>query len=326
MAQVRRQHGRLPGAPACSTWWARSGMALGQASLTVEEQANTFAMLSDRRRVRHPARDRKITSPTGPVPLRIARYQVLSPGEAADVDYALSFDTQPGGTGYPNATMADGRPVIAKTGTTNNAQSAFFIGAIPQYSLAVGIFTNKREPDAQRSRRAEPGRVRRYLAGADLAHVRGEGVREAADQAASDRAVRRHQVGPGSAAASASPQAGTEPDVPPEPGAHPDAQSFLQPVLRPAMPVADAHAGWPRARAVAYLYSRARPGVPPGPGRLAGHPGQRGRLAGQSGDLRARRPAARARRPAARGASGCRPPGPASRRSPAPRRPGRRRG
>jgi membrane peptidoglycan carboxypeptidase len=34
------------------------------------------------------------------------------------------------------------RPTIGKTGTTDAAQSAFFIGAIPQYSLAVGIFTN----------------------------------------------------------------------------------------------------------------------------------------------------------------------------------------
>jgi membrane peptidoglycan carboxypeptidase len=38
--------------------------------------------------------------------------------------------------------MTDGRPIIAKTGTTNTAQSAFFIGAIPQESLAIGIFTN----------------------------------------------------------------------------------------------------------------------------------------------------------------------------------------
>jgi membrane peptidoglycan carboxypeptidase len=38
--------------------------------------------------------------------------------------------------------MTDGRPIIGKTGTTNTAQSAFFLGAIPQYSLAVGMFTN----------------------------------------------------------------------------------------------------------------------------------------------------------------------------------------
>ncbi len=132
-----------PGGSGLQHMEGQSGIALGQASLTVEEQANTFAVLSAHGEYVTPHVISKITSPTGPVPLRIVRYPVLSPGEAADVDYALSFDTQPGGTGYPNATMADGRPVIAKTGTTNNAQSAFFIGAIPQYSLAVGIFTNK---------------------------------------------------------------------------------------------------------------------------------------------------------------------------------------
>jgi membrane peptidoglycan carboxypeptidase len=119
----------------------QSGIALGQASLTVEEQANTFAVLAAHGQYVTPHVISKITSPTGPVPLRVVRYPVLNPGEAADVDYALSFDTIYGTA--TNAAMADGRPIIGKTGTTNNAQSAFFIGAIPQYSLAVGIFTNK---------------------------------------------------------------------------------------------------------------------------------------------------------------------------------------
>ncbi len=67
---------------------------------------------------------------------------VLTPDEASDVDYALSFDTKPGGTAA-TAGLTDGRAVIAKTGTTNLSQSAFFIGAIPQFSLAVGLFTNQ---------------------------------------------------------------------------------------------------------------------------------------------------------------------------------------
>ena len=70
------------------------------------------------------------------------RHVVLTPDEASDVDYALSFDDKPGGTA-PNAGLADGREIIAKTGTTNLSQSAFFIGAIPQFSLAVGMFTNE---------------------------------------------------------------------------------------------------------------------------------------------------------------------------------------
>jgi membrane peptidoglycan carboxypeptidase len=49
------------------------------------------------------------------------------------------------GTGTA-AAMSDGRPIIGKTGTTNSALSAFFIGAIPQYALAVGIFTESQAP------------------------------------------------------------------------------------------------------------------------------------------------------------------------------------
>ena len=39
--------------------------------------------------------------------------------------------------------MSNGQEIIGKTGTTNSAQSAFFIGAIPNQALAVAIFTNQ---------------------------------------------------------------------------------------------------------------------------------------------------------------------------------------
>ena len=64
---------------------------------------------------------------------------MLTKDQAGSVDWALLDDVKYG-TGT-KAQLPDGRPIIAKTGTTNNAQSAFFIGAIPQYTLAVGIFT-----------------------------------------------------------------------------------------------------------------------------------------------------------------------------------------
>ena len=38
-----------------------------------------------------------------------------------------------------------GQEMIAKTGTTNNAQSAFFIGAIPSQSLAVALFSDSQD-------------------------------------------------------------------------------------------------------------------------------------------------------------------------------------
>jgi len=123
------------------------GTALGQASLTVQEQASTFSTLANngmyiaphvilRIQQQKPGAAMTTTTP------KIQPKMVLTPDEASDVDYALSFDTKPGGTAA-TAGLTDGRAVIAKTGTTNLSQSAFFIGAIPQFSLAVGLFTNQ---------------------------------------------------------------------------------------------------------------------------------------------------------------------------------------
>jgi membrane peptidoglycan carboxypeptidase len=42
----------------------------------------------------------------------------------------------------PNAAMSNGQEIVGKTGTTNKAQSAFFIGAIPSQALAVAFFTD----------------------------------------------------------------------------------------------------------------------------------------------------------------------------------------
>lgn len=118
------------------------GIALGIAPLTVEEQATFFATLADNGVYHTPHVIAKITQNGRSVPLKITTRTVLTPAQAADVDWALSFDTVYG-TGTPNAILSPARPTIAKTGTTDVAQSAFFIGALPQqYSLAVGMFTN----------------------------------------------------------------------------------------------------------------------------------------------------------------------------------------
>jgi membrane peptidoglycan carboxypeptidase len=114
-------------------------VSLGQGDLTVADQANTFAVLAAGGQYTTPHVIAKLSKAGSPIPLKIVHNQALTPVQAADVDYALSFDNVPGGTAYPAA--AWDRPIIAKTGTTNNAQSAFFIGSIPQYSLAVGMFT-----------------------------------------------------------------------------------------------------------------------------------------------------------------------------------------
>jgi membrane peptidoglycan carboxypeptidase len=116
------------------------GIALGQNSLTVEEQANTFAVLANDGEYATPHVIQQITQVGSVIAAKVTHREVLTPAEASDVDYALSFTTL-SGTGT-NAEMSDGRPMIGKTGTTSTAQSAFFLGAIPQYSFAVGIFTN----------------------------------------------------------------------------------------------------------------------------------------------------------------------------------------
>jgi membrane peptidoglycan carboxypeptidase len=123
------------------------GTALGQASLTVEEQASTFATLANNGQYEAPHVILEIQQQLPgqamqTIQAKVAHHPVLTPDQDSDVDYALSFDDKPGGTA-PNAGLADGRELIAKTGTTNLSQSAFFIGAIPQFSLAIGMFTNE---------------------------------------------------------------------------------------------------------------------------------------------------------------------------------------
>jgi membrane peptidoglycan carboxypeptidase len=118
------------------------GIALGIAPLTVEEQATTFATLANGGMYHTPHVIAKMTRNGNNVPLNVSKHRVLTLAEAADVDWALSFDTVYG-TGVPNAVLSPPRPTIGKTGTTDVAQSAFFIGALPgQYSMAVGMFTN----------------------------------------------------------------------------------------------------------------------------------------------------------------------------------------
>ncbi len=127
----------------------QAGLALGQASLTVGEQATMLATLDDNG-IYHDAH--VITSITQnnapPTPIKITSYPVFSSDptlnaeDATQVQWAMSEDTAPYGTA-PTAGLSNGQEIIAKTGTTNTAQSAFFIGAIPSQALAVALFTNE---------------------------------------------------------------------------------------------------------------------------------------------------------------------------------------
>ncbi len=125
-----------------------AGVALGQAALTVGEQATMLATIDDGG-VYHDAHVvTSITQNNVATPIKITSHLVFNPDpamneeEASQVQYAMSEDTASYGTA-PGAALSNGQEIIAKTGTTNTAQSAFFIGAIPTQALAVGIFTDK---------------------------------------------------------------------------------------------------------------------------------------------------------------------------------------
>ena len=119
--------------------------ALGEGSMTPVDQANTFATLVSNGTSATPHVIKYIVQNGTTLPSKVVISHPLAPYVAADADYALSFDTNPayGGTGVPNAEW--NRPMIAKTGTLGsgvNSSAAWFLGAIPQYSMAVSMFTD----------------------------------------------------------------------------------------------------------------------------------------------------------------------------------------
>ena len=124
-----------------------AGVALGIASLTVIEQGSMLATLDDNGVYHDPHLITKITQNGAPTPIKITTYPVfsanptLNAAEDSQVQYAMSEDTAPYGTA-PTAGLSNGQEIIAKTGTTETAQSAFFVGAIPSQALAVALFTS----------------------------------------------------------------------------------------------------------------------------------------------------------------------------------------
>jgi membrane peptidoglycan carboxypeptidase len=120
-------------------------IALGEGQLTAIEQASFFATLADNGIYHAPHVIARISRGSGVLSSpNQGGVHVLTTNEAADVDQALSADNIPGGTAYPDAAWP-GRTVIGKTGTTETAQDAWFLGAVPQESMAVALFTNKQD-------------------------------------------------------------------------------------------------------------------------------------------------------------------------------------
>ncbi|HEY6277624.1 MAG TPA: transglycosylase domain-containing protein [Streptosporangiaceae bacterium] len=119
-----------------------AGIALGQGSLTVEEQTTMMATLAAGGEYVTPHVIKKITVGNQVIRAKVIRREVLTPEQAAEVDYALSFDMSSLGTAN-GLGLTNGQTVIAKTGTTNLGQSAFFLGATQRYAMAVGMFVSK---------------------------------------------------------------------------------------------------------------------------------------------------------------------------------------
>lgn len=127
------------------------GMALGQDSLTVNEQDTMLSTIANNGMYHQAHVISKIINPTAgtTTPAKVASFQVLTAAQDSQVQYGMEFDTV-NGTGTA-AAMTDGRQIIAKTGTTTNFHSAFFIGAIPQAALTVGIRTQDQNDKTRQS-------------------------------------------------------------------------------------------------------------------------------------------------------------------------------
>ena len=115
----------------------------------------------------------------------------------SQVQYAMEMTTVDG-TGTSAAVGLGSRQIIAKTGTTTSYHSGFFIGAIPQYSLVVGMFTKSQDVNSSESLRLlDRRRLRWLLASQDLEHVRPGGVRQPAAADLPEPDVHRRGVEPG---------------------------------------------------------------------------------------------------------------------------------
>ncbi|MGH3169948.1 MAG: transglycosylase domain-containing protein, partial [Trebonia sp.] len=123
------------------------GMALGEAPMTVDNQASLVAMLADNG-VYHSAHLIKYwqDGPDGQKDMPIVKTtQVLTAAQASQVQYAMEKTTVDGTAAGLVQFSQDGREVIGKTGTTSSNHSGFFIGAIPQYAMAVGMFSQSQD-------------------------------------------------------------------------------------------------------------------------------------------------------------------------------------
>lgn len=122
---------------------------LGYSPVSPLELANVSATLVSGGTWCPPTPIESITDPAG-TPMSISEppcEQVVDPELANAMVVGLSGDVMPGGTAYAAAQRASwSRPMLSKTGTTENSESAAFIGATPQWAGSVMTFSDGTNP------------------------------------------------------------------------------------------------------------------------------------------------------------------------------------
>ena len=187
----------------------QAGIALGQASLTVGEQATMLATIDDNG-IYHDAH--VITSITQnnapPTPIKITSYPVFNQiqshaqrrrghaGAVGDVrgHRVLRHGTDRRAEQRPGDHRQDRHHQHRPVGVLHRRHPETGAGR-----RAVHQRTGQGHRDAQQPRRQFPGRLRRYLAGRDLAHLRPGRVRPARRRAVHHAGLHRQRVEPGAA-------------------------------------------------------------------------------------------------------------------------------
>ena len=127
----------------------RGSYTLGPEPTSPLDLANVAATLMSGGTWCPPSPIEAITDRNGkPVPLKEAPCEQAVPeGLANTLAVGLSQDDAPGGTAYTAAQNAGwSRPMLGKTGTTQNNRSAGFVGATPQYAGAVLVWPDGSNP------------------------------------------------------------------------------------------------------------------------------------------------------------------------------------
>ena len=139
---------------------------LGSNEANTLEMASAYGTLATGGRHVEPVPVESVVGPDGsilwqadPEPTQVVDPQVAAAANDILQDVVL----------YGTGTAANlGRPQIGKTGTDDNHDNAWFVGAVPQLSAAVWVGFHEGQIPMEPPR-TQDHRVRRHLAGADLA-------------------------------------------------------------------------------------------------------------------------------------------------------------